>query len=62
MDRFASFRIKAGLNTSCQNLTLRAGFGKTVIITANIANSHLGHIAVAVFHFANRPFQRGNCL
>ena len=58
----ASVIIKSGLHRAAEHLALGQGFLHPTIVAGDVAHTHLGHLAVAIFHFAHYPFQRHDCL
>ena len=54
--------IKSGLNGAAEHLVLVLRLADTTVVTLNVANTHLGHLAIAFFHFAHSPLQRDNSL
>ncbi len=57
-DRLAGLAVEAGLHRAGDGLALFAGFRDADIETVDVADAHLGHFLVALFHFAHGPFQR----
>ena len=58
MDRFACFGIKSRLDTARQHLAFGPRLGDALVVAGNVADTELRHVAIAVLHFPNRPFQR----
>ena len=57
-DRAARLSVKSGLDTAGQHLALVPCLGHAFIVTGDVADIQLRHVAIAGFHLANGPFQR----
>ena len=58
IDRLAGLAVEAGLHRALEGFALVLGLADAVVEGFHAAHAHLGHLAVALFHFAHRPFQR----
>ena len=58
IDGLAGLAVEAGLDGALQHFALVFGLGDALVEGLDAAHAHLGHFAVALFHFPHRPFQR----
>ena len=61
-NRLAGVVVKTGLNGAAEHLALGQRLTDAAVIAFNVAHTHFGHLAIAVFHLAHGPFQRHKCL
>ncbi len=54
---FAGIVVKSSLYGSTEHFALGERFFHTPVKARNISHAHFGHLAIAVFHFANDPFE-----
>ena len=61
-DRLTGILIETGLNRAFQFFIIFTRLGETFVEAGNVTHTELTHGAIAVFHFAHRPFQGNNRL
>ncbi len=60
--RFAGFIVKTGLHRALEHLVLGQRVADPAVEALDVAHAHLRHLAVAIFHLADDPFQGDNRL
>ena len=61
-DRLAGFAVKTGLHGAGDRFALLGGLADALIKAVDVADADLRHLAVAVFHLADGPFERDDGL
>ena len=56
-DRLAGVVVKPGLHRAREHLVLGQRIAHPAIVAFDVAHAHLRHLAIALFHFADDPFQ-----
>jgi hypothetical protein len=56
-DRVAGFLVKAGLDGALEHLAIGQRLADAAVVAVDVADAHLGHLAIALFHLAHDPLE-----